>query len=119
LGIAAMNFISLWAGLIEPPNTLPAHLHVLYNSLGDSTFSRDPEVCAERERVPIVELLEPFSLGNAFLAEATAAAESQDLRLANTVVAVYTHHAPKTKAIDGSKLRFVGTFAGAQPAHAA
>jgi hypothetical protein len=114
-----MNFISLWAGLIEPPNTLPAHLDVLYTSLGDSTFSHDPEVCAGRERVPVVELLEPFSLGEAFLSEATAAAERQGLRLANTVVGVYTQHAPKAEAIEGCKLRFVGTFPDAQPAHAA
>ena len=114
-----MNFISLWAGLIEPPNTLPAHLNLLYTSLDDSTFSRDPEVCAERERVPVVELLEPFSLGEAFLSEATAAAESQGLRLANTVVGVYTQYAPNAKAMDGCELRFVGTFPDAQPAHAA
>ena len=114
-----MNFISLWAGLIEPPNTLPAHLGMLYTSLEHSTFSRDPEVCAELERVPVVELLEPFSLGNAFLSEAAAAAERHGLRLANTVVGVYTQHAPKAQFIDGCKLRFVGTFPDAQPAHAA
>ena len=114
-----MNFISLWAGLIEPFNTLPTHLDMLYASLGDSTFSRDPEVCAERERVPVVELLEPFSLGNGFLSEATATAERQGLRLANTVVGVFTQHAPKAEAIDGCKLVFVGTFPDAQLSHAA
>lgn len=109
-----MSYISLWAGQIEPPSTLPTHLGALYRSLGSSTFSRDPEVCAERERVPVAELLEPFSLGEAFLSEAAAAAERQGLRLANTVVGVFTHHAPKAEAIDGCELRFVGTFPYAQ-----
>ena len=114
-----MNFISLWAGHIEPPGQLPSHLGALYTSLGRSKFSRGPEVCAERERVPVAELLEPFSLGEVFLSEAVAAAEKQGLRLANTVVAVYTQHAPKAQTIDGCGLRFVGTFPDAQPAHAA
>ncbi len=112
-----MSFISLYAGRIEPPDKLPAHLGILYRSLGDSTFRRDPEVCAERERVPVAELLEPFSLGEVFLAEAIAAAERQGLRLANTVVGVYTNHAPRAEAIDGCELRFVGTFPDAQPEH--
>jgi hypothetical protein len=109
-----MSFISLWAGQIEPPGTLPTHLGTLYKSLGRSTFSRDPEVCAERELVPVAELLEPFSLGEVFLSEAVAAAERQALRLANTVVGVYTHHAPNAEAIDGCELRFVGTFPDSQ-----
>ena len=50
---AVMSFISLWAGNIDPPGSLPLHLDMLYNSLGDSNFQRDPRVCAERELVPI------------------------------------------------------------------
>src|SRR6476659_8444920 len=99
-----MNFISLWAGRIEPPNTLPTHLRVLYNSLGRSTFSRDPRVCAERELVPVAELLEPFLRTDVYLAEATAAAGRQGLRLANTVVAVFTHHVPDMATVDGCDL---------------
>ena len=112
-----MSFISLWAGHIEPPSKLPDHLGVLYRSLGSSAFLRDPEVCAEFERVPVAELMEPFSLGELFLSEATAAAERQGLRLANTVVAVYTDHAPKAEPINsnGCELRFIGTFPDAQP----
>jgi hypothetical protein len=105
-----MIFISLWAGRIEPPGTLSTHLAALYRVLNHSTFSRDPRVCAEREQVPIAELLEPFRLGEVNLSEATAAAERQGLRLANTVVAVYTPGAPKAEAIDGCGLRFVGAF---------
>src|SRR5512140_3400435 len=108
-----MSFISLWAGHIEPPSKLPAHLEVLYTSLGRATFRCDPEVCAEREPVPVAELLEPFSLHQPFLSEAAAAATQQDLRLANTVVAVYTDHAPKA-ATTSSGLRFLGTFPYAQ-----
>jgi hypothetical protein len=110
-----MSFISLWAGHIEPPGNLPNHLAVLYRSLGYSTFRRDPEVCAERERVPVAELLEPFSLGEVFRSQAIAAAEGQGLRLANTVVGVYTQHDPGAEAIAGCELRFVGTFPDAQP----
>ena len=108
-----MSFISLWAGHIEPPGELPAHLEVLYTSLGRGTFRRDPEVCAEREPVPVAELLEPFSLHQPFLSEAAAVAAQQDLRLANTVVAVYTDHAPKAEATS-SGLRFLGAFPDAQ-----
>ncbi len=108
-----MSLISLWAGHINPPGKLPAPLEVLYRSLGSPTFRRDPEVCAELERVPVADLLEPFSLGEVFLSEALAAAERQGLRLANTVVAVFTHHAPKADAV-GCDLRFIGTFPDAQ-----
>ena len=107
-----MSFISLWAGQIEPPGKLPEHLKRLYGSIGSATFQRDPEVCAECERVPIGELLEPFSLDESFLSEATASAARQSLRLANTVVAIYTHDAPKAEATEttGCDLRFIGTF---------
>ena|SRR5436190_1731790 len=117
-----MNFISLWAGRIEPPGTLPGHLEILYGSLGGTAaFQRDPQVCAEREQVPIDELLEPFSLSEPFLTEAIAAADRQSLRLANTVVAVYTRLALKAEAIETTscELRFIGTFPDAQPADAA
>ena len=110
-----MSFISLWAGNIEPPGKLPEHLGRLYGSIGRSTFQRDPEVCAERELVPVAELLEPFSLVEPFLSQAMSAAEQKRLRLANTVVAVYTDDVPKTEAIEpaGCALRFVGTFPNA------
>jgi hypothetical protein len=107
-----MSFISLWAGRIEPYNTLPEHLGVLYGSIGHSCFQRAPEVCAERELVPVVELLEPFLLSESFLAETRAVAEQKGLRLANTVVAVYTNEAPKPETTEpaGCNLRFIGTF---------
>jgi hypothetical protein len=105
-----MHFISFWAGNIG--SDLPRHLKALYASIGHSSFQRDPEVCAERERVPIEELLEPFSLTEAFLAEAIAAAGRQSLHLATTVVAVYTQNPPKGEMLQpsGSALRFIGTF---------
>ena len=106
-----MSFISLWAGRIEPPGTLSTHLAALYRMLNHSTFSRDSGVCAEREQVPIAELLEPFRLGDVNLSEAIAVAERQGLRF----VGVYTHHSPKAEAIEGCGLRFVGTFPDAQP----
>jgi len=107
-----MSFISLWAGRIEPFNKLPEHLGVLYRSIGHSGFKRDPTVCAERELVPVVELLEPFSLNESFLAETRTAAEQKGLRLANTAVAVYTKEVPKPEATEpaGCNLRFIGTF---------
>jgi len=89
-----MSFISLWAGDIEPYNKLPDHLKVLYESIGAHCFRRDPEVCAELERILIGELLEPISLSEPFLAAACATAKQKSLRLANTVVAVYTDAAP-------------------------
>ena len=104
------HFISLWAG--NTGSDLPSHLNKLYASIGDSSFQRDPEVCAERERVPIVELLEPFSLAEASIAEAVAAAERESLHLATTVVAVYTKNLPKGESVQpsGCGLRFIGTF---------
>jgi len=104
------HFISLWAG--NPGADLPLQLEKLYTAIGYSHFQRDPEVCAERERVPIVELLEPFSLPESSFAEAVAAAEHELLRLATTVVAVYTHNPPRSEAIQPStcSLRFLGTF---------
>ena len=108
----SMSFISLWAGRIEPPGNLPQHLGKLYTSVGRSTFKREPEVCEERELVPVVELLEPFSLGEPFVRRALAEAERKRLHVANTVVAVYTEDAPKTESTEpaGCALRFIGTF---------
>jgi hypothetical protein len=107
-----MNFISLWAGRIEPYNKLPEHLGVLYKSIGHSCFQRAPEVCSERELVPVAELLEPFLHSAMLLDEARTVAEQKGLHLANTVVSVYTNKAPKTEAMEpaGCDLRFVGTF---------
>jgi len=107
-----MSFISLWAGDINPPDSLPSHLTKLYKALGYSSFQRDPEVCAEWELVPVGELLEPFSLPEPFFEEARKAAVQQSLRLANTVVAVYTDQPPSPEAVQVADcgLRFVGTF---------
>jgi hypothetical protein len=104
------HFISLWAG--NTGSDLPSHLKKLYASIGDSSFQRDPEVCAERERVPIVELLEPFSLPEASFESAVAAARRESLHLATTVVAVYTDNPPESKTVQpsGCGLRFIGTF---------
>lgn len=110
-----MSFISLWAGKIEPPGELSEHLGRLYGSIGRATFQRDPEVCAERELVPVPELLEPFSLGEPYLSQATSAAEQNCLRLVNTVVAVYTDDILANSGNEpaGCALRFVGTFPNA------
>jgi len=107
-----MHFISLWAGNIEPFNKLPDHLRVLYRSIGHDCFRRDPSVCAERELVPVAELIEPFDLGDSHFAQARSAAENKSLRLANTVVAVYTDDAlrPEVTEPSGCDLRFIGTF---------
>jgi hypothetical protein len=104
------HFVSLWAGIVG--SDLPAHLEILYASLGHSSFERDPRVCAELERVPIEELLEPFLLSEASLADAVASAEKQTLHLATTVVAIYTHMPPRRDVLppSGCGLKFVGTF---------
>jgi hypothetical protein len=69
-------------------------------------------VCSERELVPISELIEPFGLGESHFAQARSAAEDKSLRLANTVVAVYTDDAPRPEVTEpsGCDLRFIGTF---------
>jgi hypothetical protein len=107
-----MSFISLWAGRIEPPGSLPDHLDILYTALDESHFQAEPKVCAEREMVPIEELIEPFRLSEEFLAQASEAARRQSLKLGNTVVAVYTHQPPKYDSLhpDGCGLSFIGTF---------
>ena len=107
-----MSFISLWAGRIEPFNKLPEHLGVLYRSIGHSDFQRNPAVCAERELVPVVELLEPFSMNESFLTKTRTVAKQEGLRLANTVVAGYTKEVPKPEATEtaGCNLGFIGTF---------
>jgi len=108
--VCGPHFISLWAGNIG--SDLLSHLTILYASLGHSNFQRDPEVCAERERVPIEELLEPFLVSEGFLADAVAAAKRQPLHLATTVVAVHTADRPAQQALHpfGCGLRFIGTF---------
>jgi hypothetical protein len=108
--ISDMRFISLWAG--NTGSDLPSHLTKLYTSIGHSGFQRDPEVCAEPERVPIEELLEPFSLPEKYHVEAVAAAERESLHLATTVVAVYTDNPPGSESVQpsGCALRFIGTF---------
>lgn len=105
-------FISLWVGSLDCARNLPAHLEVLYRSIGPSSFERDPEVCAERECVPVEELLEPFSLAQEFVAESIKAAKQQSLHLASVVVAVYTREQPKLSVVQvaGCGLRYLGTF---------
>ena len=107
-----MSFISLWAGDIEPYDELADHLKVLYESIGSHCLEREPQVCAEQERVPVGELVEPFSLSESFFAAACAAAKQKSLRLANTVVAVYTEDAPRLEVTEptGCDLRFIGTY---------
>jgi len=107
-----MSFISLWAGNIEPPGELPSHLKILYQSLSHLNVDREPGVCAEFERVPVEELLEPFDLPERHFADALAAAQQNSLRLANTVVAIHTptplHDQPLK--LPGCELRYIGTF---------
>jgi hypothetical protein len=105
-------FISLWAGDIATPEDLPSHLGVLYKAIGFANFLRDPRVCEELERVPVAELIEPFLPRETELQAAAAAAERQSLRLATTVVAIYTRHPPKEIVIQpsGCELRFIGSF---------
>lgn len=109
-----MIYISLWACDLDTATDLPRHLQRLYESVSRSALQRDPEVCAEREPVPVEELLEPFSLPEAFLLEATAAAQQKSLRLAAAVIAVYTRDAPPQEAVQpvGCQLQFLGTFPG-------
>jgi hypothetical protein len=106
------TFISLWAGSLDTARELPIHLKLLYGAIGRSRFERDPEVCVERECVPVDELLEPFALCEEFASELTKAAEQQSLGLASVVVAVYTHERPGTEALQplGCGLRYLGTF---------
>jgi hypothetical protein len=104
-------FISLWAGSLDTAGKLPAHLHILYSSIGHSCFGRDPEVCAERELVPVEELLEPFPLSKESVIELRKAAEESSLRLASVVVAIYTRERPESEALQprGCDLKFLGT----------
>jgi len=110
------TFISVWAGRLDTATELPTHLKLLYDSIGHSRFERDPEVCAERELVPVEELLEPFSLCEEFASELTNAAKQQSLRLASVVVAVYTHERPRTEGLrpSGCGLQYLGTFQESQ-----
>ena len=105
------TFISLWAGDFDIAKRLPAHLNLLYKSIGPSHWVRDPEVCDERELVPIDELLETFSLPEEFAAEAKETAWQKSLRLASVVVAVYTHEAPGVEVLQppGCGLQYLGT----------
>ena len=104
------NYISLWAGNVG--SALPLHLTILYKSLGNSTFSNDPRVCAERECVPVNELLEPFLTSEDAILKAVNAAERQSLHLASEVVAVYTSSPPSLNLVQplGCELWYVGTF---------
>jgi hypothetical protein len=105
-------FISFWAGSLEIARDLPTHLKVLYALVGHECFVRDPEVCAERELVPVGELLEPFSLCEEFTFELAKAAERQSLKMASVVVAIYTHERLRTEQLQPSDggLRYLGTF---------
>jgi hypothetical protein len=107
-------YVSFWAAGLSTANDLPPHLEKLYKSIGHSNFAQDPEVCAEREPVPVEELIEPFStnLDEAALAHAAAAAREQCLKLAAVVVAVYTLQRPAPECVrpHDCELRFIGTF---------
>lgn len=107
-----MRTISLWAAGLHVAQELPIHLEELYRTIGRENFERDPEVCAEREPVPIEELLEPFLLDEKSSSEATTAAKHASLRLAAVVVAVYTFSPPAVNksSLPAGGLRFIGSF---------
>ena len=107
-----MSFMSLWAGDIDSPENLTPHLGTLYSSIGHSNFQQEPRVCEELERVPVAELIEPFLLSKEAMQTAVAAAERQSLRLATTVVAIYTNNPPESEVLQaaGCALKFIGIF---------
>jgi hypothetical protein len=106
-----MKFVSLWGGDIRPED-VPAHLMKLYHSVGLSNTEGEPGVCAERERVPVEELLEPFNLGEDALSEAASAAKKKSLRLATTVVGIYSGTPLDEQTLEppGCGFRFLGSF---------
>jgi hypothetical protein len=108
-------YISFWAGDLAVANTLPAQLKILYSAIGSSEFVKDPEVCAERELVPIQELLEPFSLSNESQISAAENATAKSLKLAGVLVAIYTRLALEdVKTGPECGLRFIGSFMGSE-----
>jgi hypothetical protein len=88
------------------------HLGNLYTSIGHSLFVTEPEICAERELVPIEDLLEPFSLSSSHFNEAVRVAREKGLRLASVVLAVQTRDPIKDESLEpeGCNLRFLGSF---------
>ena len=88
------------------------HLTSLYTSIGHSLFVTDPEICAERELVPIEDLLEPFSLSLSHFNGAVRVAREKGLRLASVVLAVQTREPINDESLEpeGCNLRFLGKF---------
>jgi hypothetical protein len=107
-----MIFVSLWAGDLETARSLPSHLESLYDSLGSSSYEQDPEICAERELVPIEEILEPLSHSESFLSDAVRNAKQKSLRVAAVAVGIYTKSVPQDELLQPPNcgLKFIGTF---------
>jgi hypothetical protein len=101
-------FMSVWAGDLKTSLEIPVHLGNLYTSIGHSLFVTEPEICAERELVPIEDLLEPFSLSSSHFNEAVRVAREKGLRLASVVLAVHTREPISEDSLEpkGCNLRF-------------
>ena len=106
------SFMSVWAGDLKTSLEIPVHLEKLYTSIGHSLFVIEPEICAERELVPIEDLLEPFSFSSSHFNEAVRVAREKGLRLASVVLALQTREPINDESLEpeGCNLRFLGSF---------